>query len=164
MRRPWIFAAAELAIVSVVLMALGASGCLSDAIKENQRQLDQQKTELDQLKQQVADLRAAQQPAYPTAAPPPGTCDKAVMQVATRHGGERFAASEFNKALGYYQDAITACPTSAQAQLNVARAYEALGDREQALDYYRRAIQSAPSDDAAVAQQARQALARLTAK
>jgi tetratricopeptide (TPR) repeat protein len=164
MRRPWIFAAAELAIVSVVLMALGASGCLSDAIKENQRQLDQQKTELDQLKQQVADLRAAQQPAYPTAAPPPGTCDKAVMQVATRHGGERFAASEFNKALGYYQDAITACPTSAQAQLNVARAYEALGDRDQALDYYRRAIQSAPSDDAAVAQQARQALARLTAK
>lgn len=164
MRRPWIFAAAELAIGSVVLMALSASGCLSDAIKENQRQLDQQKTELDQLKQQVADLRAAQQPAYPTAAPPPGTCDKAVMQVATRHGGERFAASEFNKALGYYQDAVTACPTSAQAQLNVARAYEALGDRDQALDYYRRAIQSAPSDDAAVAQQARQALARLTAK
>src|SRR5580704_15274225 len=160
MRRARIFASAGLAIV----MALGAAGCLSDAIKQNQQQLDQQKAELDQLKQQVADLKAAQQPSYPTTAPPPGSCDKDVMQVATRHGGERFATSEFTKALGYYQDAITACPTSAQAQLNVARAYEALGDRDQALDYYRRAIQSAPSDDAAVAQQARQALAGLTAK
>ena len=60
--------------------------------------------------------------------------------------------SEFTKALGYYQDAVTACPTSAQAQLNVARAYEALGDRDQAMDYYKRAIQAAPSDhDAAPA-------------
>ena len=110
-------------------MALGAAGCLSDAIKEDQRQLDQQKAELEQLKQQVAALKNAQQPSYPTTAPPPGSCDKGVMQVATRHGGERFAASEFDKALGYYQDAVTACPMSAQAQLNVARAYEALGDR-----------------------------------
>ena len=43
-------------------MALGASGCLSDEIKQNQQQLDQQKAELDQLKQQVADLQAARQP------------------------------------------------------------------------------------------------------
>ncbi|HVB82431.1 MAG TPA: tetratricopeptide repeat protein [Candidatus Binataceae bacterium] len=145
-------------------MALGAAGCLSDAIKENQRQLDQQKAELDQLKQQVADLKAAQQPSYPTTAPPPGSCDKPVMQAATKRGGDRFAAGEFAKALGYYQDSVTACPTSAQAQLNVARAYEALGDREQAMNYYRRAIQSAPSEDAAVAEQARQALGRLAAK
>ncbi len=57
--------------------------------------------------------------------------------------------------------------TSARAQLNVARAYEALGDRGQAMDYYKRAIQSAPSDhDAApgVSEQAQQALARLTAR
>ena len=63
--------------------------------------------------------------------------------------------------------AVTACPTSARAQLNVARAYEALGDRGQAMDYYKRAIQSAPSDhDAApgVSEQAQQALARLTAR
>lgn len=160
MRRAWISATAGFAIV----IAFGAAGCLSDAIKENQRQLDQQKTELDQLKQQVADLKAAQQPSYPTVAPPLGSCDKAVMQAATRHGGERFAASEFDKALGYYQDAVTACPTSAQAQLNVARAYESLGDRDQAMNYYKRAVQSAPSEDAAVAQQAQQALARLAAK
>jgi tetratricopeptide (TPR) repeat protein len=162
MRCVRIFASAGLAIA----MALGAAGCLSDALKQNQQQLDQQKAELDQLKQQVAELKAAQQPSYPTTAPPPGSCDRAVMQVATRHGGERLAASEFTKALGYYQDAVTACPTSAQALLNVARAYEALGDRGHATDYYKRAIQAAPSDhDAhpAVAEQARQALARLAA-
>jgi tetratricopeptide (TPR) repeat protein len=167
MRRAWIPASAELAIGLAIVMSVGAAGCLSDAIKQNQQQLDQQKTELDQLKQQVADLQAAQQPSYPTTAPPPGSCDKAVMQVATRHGGERLAASEFTKALGYYQDAVTACPTSAQALLNVARAYEALGDRYHAMDYYRRAVQAAPADhDAhpAVAEQAQQALARLAAK
>jgi len=153
-----------MAIGLAIGMAVGAAGCLSDAIKEDQRQLDRQKAELEQLKQQVADLKNAQQPSYPTTAPPPGSCDKAVMQVATRHGGERFAASEFTKALGYYQDAVTACPTSAQGQLNVARAYEALGDREQAMNYYKSALQSAPSEDAAVAEQARQALARLAAK
>ncbi len=149
------------------MIALSAAGCLSEAIKQNQQQLDQQKIELEQLKQQVADLKAAQQPSYPTTPPPPGSCDKAVMQVATKHGGERFAASEFDKALGYYQDAVTACPTSAQAQLNVARAYEALGDRDQAIGYYRRVVQSAPSDhdaDPAVSEQAQQALARLAAK
>jgi tetratricopeptide (TPR) repeat protein len=147
-----------------IVMAVSAAGCLSDAIKENQRQIDQQKAELDQLKKQVADLQAAQQPSYPTTAPPPGSCDKAVMQEATRRGGERFAASEFSKALGYYQDAVTACPTSAQAQLNVAHAYEAMGERDKAITYYKRAVRSAPSDDAAVAEQARQALARLTGK
>jgi tetratricopeptide (TPR) repeat protein len=159
MLRAWIFWGG-LAIV----MAVSTAGCLSDAVKENQRQLDQQKAELEQLKKQVADLQAAQQPSYPTTAPPPGSCDKAVMQEATRRGGERLAASEFSKALGYYQDAVTACPTSAQAQLNVAHAYEAMGQRDQAITYYKRAVQSAPSADAAVAEQARQALARLTGK
>jgi tetratricopeptide (TPR) repeat protein len=150
-----------------VAIALGAAGCMSDAIKQNQQQLDQQKAELNQLKQQIAELKAAQQPSYPTAAPAPGSCDKGVTQAATKRGGDRFAAGDFSKALGYYQDAVTACPTSAQVQLNVARAYEALGNRDQAMDYYRRAINAAPSDhDAgpAVAEQAQQALSRLAAR
>jgi len=161
MLRLRIFISASLAIV------LGAAGCMSDAIKQNQQQLDQQKAELDQLKQQIVELKAAQQPAYSTAAPAPGSCDKGVTQAATKRGGDRFAAGDFSKALGYYQDAVTACPASAQAQLNVARAYEALGNRDQAMDYYRRAINAAPSDhDAspAVAEQAQEALSRLAAK
>jgi tetratricopeptide (TPR) repeat protein len=174
MQGAWIPAAARLTIgtrlalgLMIVTITGAAAGCLSDAIKQNQQQLDQQKAELEQLKQQVADLKAAQQPSYPTSAPPPGSCDRAVMQEATRRGGERLAASEFTKALGYYQDAVTACPTSAQALLNVARAYEALGDRGRAADFYRRAVQAAPTDhdaNPAVAEQAQQALARLAAR
>lgn len=163
MRRGRTYVSAGLAVA----IAVAISGCMSDAIKQNQQQLDQQKAELDQLKQQVADLKAAQQPSYPTTAPAPGSCDRSVMQVATRHGGERFAAGAFDKALGYYQDAVAACPTSAQAQLNLARAYEALGDRDQATDYYRHAIGAASPDhdaDPAIARQARQALARLAGK
>ena len=113
MRRAWIPASAELAIGLAIVMTVGAAGCLSDAIKQNQQQLDQQKTELDQLKQQVADLQAAQQPSYPTTAPPPGSCDKAVMQVATRHGGERLA-------MDYYRRAVQAAPADHDAHPAVA--------------------------------------------
>jgi tetratricopeptide (TPR) repeat protein len=163
MRCAWVSAKASL----IAVVVLGLAGCLSDAIKQNQEQIDRQKAELAQLEQQIAALKAAQQPAYSTAPPVAGACDKSVMQTATRRGGERFAAGEFNKALGYYQDAVTACPTSAQAELNVARAFEALGDRDQAISYYRRAAAVAPADqdaDPALADQARRALARLAAK
>ncbi len=163
MRGAWVSTKASLAAIVV----LGLAGCLSDAIKQNQEQIDRQKAELAQLEQQVAALKAAQQPAYSTAPPVAGSCDKSVMQAATRRGGDRFAAGEFDKALGYYQDAMTACPTSAQAELNVARAFEALGNRDQAVSYYRRAADAARADqnaDPALADQARRALARLAAK
>lgn len=91
-------------------------------------------------------------------------CDKGTMQMAIRRGGEQFAAREFTTALAYYQEAVTACPNSAQVQFNTARAYEALGDRYMAIEYYTRAIRSAPSDDVAVGAQARQALERLSAQ
>jgi tetratricopeptide (TPR) repeat protein len=140
--------------------ALALSGCLGDEIKANQQQLAQQQTELDQLKQQVVAIQA-QRPSYSTVASPSGSCDTTVMHEATRKGGERFAAGDFAHALGYYQDAVTACPKNAQAQLNVARTYEAIGDRSQALDHYRLAANASGSDDAEAVQQAREALTRL---
>jgi len=152
--------ARSLAVVLAVAVAITLSGCFGDAIKQNQQQLAQQQTELDQLTQQVAALKNQnRQPNYSTAPAAPGTCDDAVMHQATQRGGEKFALGDFARALGYYQDAITACPGNAQAELNVARTYEAMGERVEAADYYRRASQSA-SDSAAV-QQARQALSRL---
>jgi len=150
----------------VIALGFGAAGCLSDAVKQNQQMLEAQKAELDNLQQQIAEIKA-QQPKYPTTSPPPGSCDRGVMQQATKHGGQQFAEGRFDKALGYYQDAITACPSSGQAQLNVARTYEALGNREQAMEYYRKALSAAPSDQdssTAVSEQARRALARLAAK
>lgn len=147
-------------LVIVALIFTGVlSGCLQGAIEANQKQLQQQQAELDQLKQEVSALQTRQPQSYSTTAPPPGSCDKAVMEVATRKGGERFAASDFTRALGYYQDAVTACPTNPQAQLNVARTFEAIGDRNQALAHYK--LASAATGDADAARQAREAIARL---
>jgi tetratricopeptide (TPR) repeat protein len=86
------------------------------------------------------------------------------LEAATKRGGEHFAAGNFSLALGYYKDAVTACPTSAQAQLNVARAYEALGLRERAIEHYKLASESTAPADSQAATQARQALVRLGAR
>jgi len=84
------------------------------------------------------------------------------MREATRKGGERFAASDFSAALGYYQDALTACPNNAQANVNLARVYEAVGDRAQAVAHYRTAANASGADaDAEAARDARVALSRL---
>jgi len=148
-------------VIAALIAAPALSGCLQEAIDANKRQLDQQQAQLDQLKQQVAALQ--NQHAYSTNPPPAGGCDTAVMETATRKGGDRFAAGDFTHALGYYQDAATACPSSAQAQLNVARTFEAVGDRPQAMAHYRLAAGSAGGGDADAnaAKQARDAISRL---
>jgi tetratricopeptide (TPR) repeat protein len=86
-----------------------------------------------------------------------------VMRKATHRGGEAFAQSDFKQALGYYQDAQTACPGNAEAELNLARAYEALGEREAAVSNYTRAANAASGSDPAIVKQARDALERLRA-
>jgi Tfp pilus assembly protein PilF len=85
-----------------------------------------------------------------------------IAQEATRKGGERLAAGDFNRALGYYQDAVTACPKNAQSELNLARTYEALGDKAQALSHYRlAAAASGAESDGQAARDAREAVSRL---
>src|SRR5947208_1798604 len=92
-----------------IVPALVLLGCSNDAlIKENQQQLERQQAELDQLKNQLSRLEA-QRPAYNYPSPPPGSCESNIMREATRNGGERFAAGDFDAALNYYQDALTAC-------------------------------------------------------
>lgn len=137
-------------------------GCLNEGLmKANQQQLEKQQAELNQLKQEVATLQS-QPPSSSYPSPPPGLCDLNIMREATRKGEQRFGAGDFSGALGYYQDALTACPKSAQANLNLARAYEALGDRGQALSHYRAAANASGSDaDAKAVSDARAALTRL---
>jgi tetratricopeptide (TPR) repeat protein len=139
------------------------SGCGQDQIKANQQQLDAQKAELDQLKEQVQVLQnQGGQGAYGTPSLAPNGCDTTVMKEATRKGGERMAAGDPASALGYYQDAVTACGASAEAQLNLAHAYEITGDRAAALEHYRlAAAATGPDADPAASQKARDALARL---
>jgi len=147
------------------IMAALLIGCLQSAIDANQRQLQDQQAQLDQLKQQVSALQNQRVSAsYSTSATTPGGCDPAVMAAATRKGGDRMAAGDPTKALGYYQDAVAACPTSAQAQLNLANSYEMIGDRAQALQHYRVAASlNGPGADAAATQKAREALTRMGA-
>jgi tetratricopeptide (TPR) repeat protein len=142
--------------------ALLLAGCFNDTlVKSNQQQLQWQQAELDQLKQQVARLQT-DRPAYKAPSQPPGSCEPNIMREATRKGGERFAAGDFGGALSYYQDALTACPQNAQANLNLARAYEAVGDRAQAVAYYRMAANTGASGaNAEAARDARAALSRL---
>jgi tetratricopeptide (TPR) repeat protein len=149
------------ALVYMVAASLLA-GCFNDALlKANQQQLEQQQTQLNQLKQEVAALQTQHAP-YSNPSVTPGSCDPNIMHEATRKGGERFAASDFSAALSYYQDALTACPNNAQANVNLAPAYEAIGDRAQALAHYRLAANASGSDaDADAVRNARAALSRL---
>ena len=141
---------------------IALSGCGQDQIEANQRQLDAQKAELNQLKEQVQVLQNQGGPAAYSTPIAPNGCDITVMKEATRKGGERMAVGDPASALGYYQDAVTACAAGAEAQLNLAHAYEITGDRATALLHYRlAAAATGPDADPAASQKARDALARL---
>ncbi len=138
---------------------------MQDEINANKQELSEQRAQLAELQREVAALKARNlNPSYSTAPPRPGACDPAVMREATRKGGERMAAGEVNTALGYYQDAVTACPASAEAQVNLANVYETLGDRSAAVEHYRLAANaSGARADAKSVAKARAALQRLGA-
>ncbi len=155
---------AMLLMLAMSLTVPVLAGCLGAEIEANRRQLQAQQAELDKLKEEVATLGRQQQQQQNSGPAPAGSCDAAVMREATRKGGQRFAAGEFTRAVGYYQDALTACPGNAEGELNLARAYEALGERTAALDHYSRASAAAAgAADPRVGQQAREALSRLGA-
>ena len=83
--------------------------------------------------------------------------------IATQRGGEKFAAGDFNKALGYYQDALAACPNDDRAEVNVARTYEALGNKVAAIKHYRKAADSNSATVSDAQEEAKAALLRLQA-
>jgi tetratricopeptide (TPR) repeat protein len=150
-----------LAPLAAALIAASLAGCMSAQIEENTRQLTQQKAELEKLQNEIAALNAAASASAPA---PAGSCDPDVSRIATRRGGERFAASDFGRALGYYDDALAACPGSARAELNVARAYEALGQRADAIKHYQQAAKGGGDGGDEAAQDAHAALSRLGIK
>jgi len=147
----------------IILMVLGtfAAGCMQKEIEQSQRQLQTQQVQLEKLSRDVEQMRALQAATQRTPVAPLGTCDPSVRDLATRKGGERFAANDFQQALGYYEDALVACPKSARAELNVARTYEAIGNRSLAIEHYQRASSESDSSDPDARSQARDALARL---
>ena len=149
-------------ILALSLMSGALTGCLGAEIEANTRQLQAQQAELEQLKGEIAALRQPQA-SYPAATAAVGACDMDVMRKATQSGGKAFAESDFKQALGYYQDAKTACPGNAEAELNLARAHEALGERDAAISNYTHAADAASGSDPAIVKQARDALEPLRA-
>jgi tetratricopeptide (TPR) repeat protein len=147
----------------IILMVLGtfAAGCMQSEIEQSQRQLQAQQVQLEKLSRDVEEMHALQAATPRTPVAAPGACDAAVRDMATRKGGERFAANDFQQALGYYEDALVACPQSARAELNVARTYEAIGNRSLAIEHYQRCASGSDSSDPGARAQARDALARL---
>jgi tetratricopeptide (TPR) repeat protein len=144
------------------LLALAGSGCGSDQIASTQAMVKQQQEQIEQQQQEIDALKTNQ--AYtPGVASAPGGCDSGVENAATERGGEQFSSGNFNKALAYYNDALTACPSSDQAQVNVARTYEALGNKPAAIKHYRIAAESTSPTVSRASDQAKDALVRLQA-
>ncbi|HXW84681.1 MAG TPA: tetratricopeptide repeat protein [Candidatus Binataceae bacterium] len=138
------------------------ASCNQGAIDANNRLVQQNQAIIEQNQKEIAELQAQQQ-SYSTTPPPPGGCDKQVMADASRRAGDRVAAGDLRKALGYYQDALAACPGNPNALLNVANTEDALGNRDQAIVYYQQAAASTDPAGADAARQARATLKRLGA-
>jgi len=153
--------------IAVGVLAVVAAGCSNDQAAANNQLIQQQQTQLERQQQELEALQANQNqntgymPGVATSAP--GGCDKEVESVASQRGGDRFAAGDFPKALGYYQDALTACPNDDRAQVNVARTYEAMGNNVAAINHYRIAADSNGPTDTDASEEAKSALLRLQA-
>jgi tetratricopeptide (TPR) repeat protein len=148
-------------------LALILPGCGNDEIEATNKLVQQQQAQLEQQQQEIDALKANQQTYTPgVGTNSAGGCDKEVEQIANKRGGDKFVTGDYAKALGYYRDALLACPTDDRASVNVARTYEALGNKTQAIKYYRQAADrsdaSAPTVSDA-SEEAKAALLRLQA-
>jgi tetratricopeptide (TPR) repeat protein len=154
-----------IAAFALAVLALIGSGCLGDQIDATNKLVQQQQEQLEHQQQELEALQANQNSGYTpgVATSPRGGCDKEVETVASKRGGDKFAAGDFNKALGYYQDALMACPTDERAEVNVARSYEALGNKVAAINLYRKVADSNSPTVNDAQEEARNALERLQA-
>ncbi len=156
-----------LAALTLAAFALIVAGCTDSQNDATNKLVQQQQEQLEHQQQELEALQANQNTGYVPGVPasPRGGCDKQVETVASQRGGEKFASGDFNKALGYYQDALLACPGDDKAEVNVARSYEALGNKVAAINMYRR-VADTDKNTAAVSdsqEQAKAALLRLQA-
>jgi len=153
-------------IAALVLgvFALVGSGC-SDQNDATNKLVQQQQEQLEHQQQELEQLQANQNQNYTpgVASSPRGGCDKEVETTATHRGGDKFAAGDFNKALGYYQDALLACPNDERAQVNLARSYEALGNKVAAINLYRKVADTNSATVTDAQDEAKAALLRLQA-
>jgi hypothetical protein len=155
-----------LAALALGTLALIGAGCMGDQMDATNKLVQQQQEQLEHQQQELEALQANQNQAYtPGAATAPrgGGCDKEVEMTATHRGGDKFAAGDFNKALGYYQDALLACANDDKAEVNVARTYEALGNKVAAINLYRKVADANSATVSDAQEESKAALLRLQA-
>jgi len=137
-----------------------AVGCGNAAIEANRHQVEQNQTLIEKQQRDLAMLKSQESSAPAPVPGKTGACDKNVEATATKRGGDAYTSGDMSKALGYYQDALTACPSSSKADMNLARVYETLDNRDAAIRYYHAAA-GANDSDGASANDAKAALTRL---
>jgi Tfp pilus assembly protein PilF len=116
------------------------------------------------LQHQIDSLKQQQNKFYALSSQiAPGGCDHGVMHDATQRGDDKLAHRDYDAAIDYFEDAASACPNDAAAEFNLARAYEAEGERDQASAHYKRAAKLGVGPEADVGEQARVALSRIVA-
>src|SRR5713101_5883755 len=119
--------------LAVATFAIAGSGCGGDQNAATEELVKQQQTQIEQMQQQIDALKTNQTPYTPGVASTSGGCDRGVEQTATKRGGERFAAGDFNKAILYYNDALTASPSDDRAEVNAAGSDDARGNNAAAI-------------------------------
>jgi tetratricopeptide (TPR) repeat protein len=152
-------------------LALAVVGCGDDQEQATQKLVQQQQDQLERQQQEIEAIKANQnqnqnqnQNYTPgVAMSSPGGCDKGVESMASQRGGQKFSTGDFNAALGYYQDALAACPNDDRAEVNVARSYEALGNKVSAIKYYRKAAETGGPTETDAEDEAKASLLRLQA-
>jgi tetratricopeptide (TPR) repeat protein len=148
----------DLVLMSGLALLPILAGCDSAALKAQQQQVQENEQQIEQQQQEIEALKSNGVSSYtPGMAPPSGGCDRPTADVATKRGGDKFASGDYQRALAYYKDALTACPGDARGEINLARTYEALGDRQNAIENYRAAASSGGDGS----EEARNALTRL---
>jgi tetratricopeptide (TPR) repeat protein len=156
-----------LAALALGTFALIAAGCMGDQMDATNKLVQQQQEQLEHQQQELEALQANQNQGYTpgavTSTSSRGGCDKQVETVASQRGGEKFASGDFNRALAYYQDALLACPNDDRAEVNVARSYEALGNKVAAINLYRKAADTNSPTVSDAQEEAKAALLRLQA-
>jgi len=156
--------------LAIGCIALAVVGCGDEQEQATQKLVQQQQDQLERQQQEIEAIKANQNQNQNQNYTPggamsssPGGCDKGVESMASQRGGEKFSAGDFNAALGYYQDALAACPNDDRADVNVARAYEALGNKVSAIKYYRKAADTGGPTETDAEDEARASLLRLQA-
>jgi tetratricopeptide (TPR) repeat protein len=156
--------------LAIGCIALAVVGCGDEQEQATQKLVQQQQDQLERQQQEIEAIKANQNQNQNQNYTPgvamsssPGGCDKGVESMASQRGGEKFSAQDFNAALGYYQDALAACPNDDRADVNVARAYEALGNKVSAIKYYRKAADTGGPTETDAEDEARASLLRLQA-